>query len=143
LENVPAPLPAEPERPVRAAQADSTITLPAQTIAPGQGELVLDFQLPAKHHLSLEAPQRAQMRVEGNGAKLEKSDVRDRAVTLPLRIPLEVANSGEGTVIVSAGLFYCTDTNSVCKARSLRLKVPFKVAEGASKQITVRQPVEG
>ncbi len=143
LQNVPQPAPAEPDRPIRPINPeDGTITLAAQTVAPGKSELVLDFALPAGHHLNADAPQRVQLRVEGNGAKVGKTDLRDKSVILPLRVPIEAAQNGEGTIFVSAGLFYCTDAGGVCKVRALRLKVPFKVAEGAAREIRVRQNVE-
>jgi len=142
LENLPAPLPAEPDHPVRPQKADNTIVLPVTKLAPGKGELVLDLQLPAQHHLNIEAPQRVQMRVEGAGAKLGKAELRDKAVTLPLRVPLEVAGTGEGAVIVSLGLSYCSDARGVCKVRALRFKAPFAVEADGGKEIVVRRSVE-
>jgi DNA-binding beta-propeller fold protein YncE len=143
FDGLPTPKPAEPSRPVRPVDPEAgTITLPVQTVAPGQGNLVLDLQLPAKHHLNKEAPQRVQLRAEGQGVKLAQSDLRGDKVSLPLRVPLEVSNTGEGTVIASTAVYYCSDTNGTCLVRSLRFKVPYKIAPDGAAQLTVKQNVE-
>ena len=143
FDGLPMPKPAEPERPIRPVDPEAgTITLPVQTIAPGKGHLVLDLQLPAKHHLNKEAPQRIQMRVEGQGVKLSAADLRGTKISLPLRVPIEAAKSGEGTVITSAAVYYCSDSNGTCLVRSLRFKIPYKIAEGGAAQLTVKQNVE-
>ncbi len=143
FDGLPMPKPAEPERPIRPVDPEAgTITLPVQTIAPGKGNLVLDLQLPAKHHLNKDAPQRIQMRVEGEGVKLSAADLRGTKISLPLRVPLEAVKSGEGTVITSAAVYYCSDTNGTCLVRSLRFKIPYKIAAGGAAQLTVKQNVE-
>ncbi len=143
FDGLPLPKPAEPSRPIRPVDPEAgTITLPLQTIAPGKSHLVLDLQLPAQHHLNKEAPQRVQLRVEGQGVKLAESDLRGTKVNLPLHVPLEAANSGEGTVITSAAVYYCSDKSGTCLVRSLRFKIPYKIAEGGAAQLTVKQNVE-
>jgi thiol-disulfide isomerase/thioredoxin len=143
LVGLPQPKPAEPSRPVRPVNPEAgTITLPVQTLAPDATHFVLDLQLPAKHHLNKEAPQRVQLRAEGNGVKLSQSEVRGDKVSLPLRVPLVAAQSGEGTIITSVSVFYCSDANGTCKVRTMRFKAPFKIAAGGAKEIKVRQGVE-
>jgi DNA-binding beta-propeller fold protein YncE len=143
FDGLPMPKPAEPARPVRPVDPEAgTITLPVQTIAPGKGNLVLDLQLPAAHHLNQDAPQRVQMRVEGQGVKLSATDLRGKQVTLPLRVPIEAAASGEGLVITAAAVYYCSDKNGTCKVRSFRFKIPYKIAANGAAQLTVKQNVE-
>lgn len=143
FDGLPTPKPAEPERPIRPVDPEAgTITLPIQTLAPGQGHLLLDLQLPAKHHLNADAPQRVQVRVEGQGVKAAQNDLRGKTVSLPLRVPLSVDNTGEGTLITSAAVYYCSDNNGTCKVRSLRLKLPYRIAVGGAAELKAQQNVE-
>lgn len=143
FDGLPMPKPAEPARPIRPVDPEAgTITLPLQTLAPGKSNLVLDLQLPAKHHLNKEAPQRVQLRAEGQGVKLSANDLRGTKITLPLRVPIDVAASGEGTIITSAAVYYCSDTNGTCLVRSLRFKIPYKIAADGAAQLIVKRDVE-
>ncbi|HEX8834269.1 MAG TPA: thioredoxin-like domain-containing protein [Abditibacteriaceae bacterium] len=129
LQNVPSPLPAEPERAPKPKSAeDGTIVLDSQNIAANtRGELVLNLQLPAGHHLSVDAPQRFEARAEGNGLQLAANTVPSEKYKLPLQVGLKTGAIGGGSVIVSTTVFYCTDQNGLCKIKRLRFRVPFVV----------------
>lgn len=134
LKNVPAPLPTEPERPV-APPRDDTVTLPQVVLAPNaNGELVFDAKLPPGHHLSEGAPQKFFARSEGKGVELA---MVKRKFGLPLRTPLRTGAEGKGTFVISSAIYYCTDTNGVCKIKSLRFKVPYEVRAGGGSKVVV------
>ena len=142
LKNLPAPLPAEPDRPVRPVNPDdNTITLPVTQLAPNtRGELVLEIKLPAGHDLNREAPQRFQARVEGTGVNLAATVVPADKYTLPLRVAFTTGQEGtQGTAIVSTTVYYCShDKNAVCRVKSLRFKAPFTVQAGGGSNLTLK-----
>jgi hypothetical protein len=130
LKDLPKPLPSEPARPMKNI-GDDTIALAKVTVAPNtRGELVLDAKLPADHHLSPGAPQSFFARTEGSGVKLANSSVPTAKFILPLRVPFQSGASGNGAVVVSSTVYYCTDKGGLCKTRSLRFRVQYEVAAG-------------
>nr|CAA9211035.1 FIG00430960: hypothetical protein [uncultured Armatimonadetes bacterium] len=146
LKNLPAALPAEPERPVRPiAAGKDTITLPAATLAPNaRGELVLDVVLPARHKLNPGSPQRVEARVEGQGLALARNTVPSSEFTLPLRLPFTSGAVGtSGAALVTATVFYCSEAETVCKLKTLRFRAPYTVADGGGTNLTLRAPVAG
>ncbi len=147
LKNVPAALPAEPARPLRpvaSAANDNTITLPPVQLAPDtRGELVLDVALPPGHKLNPGSSQRFEARIEGGGVVLGKTVVPTAEFTLPLRLPLSSGKAGtSGVAVASASIFYCSDTQGVCKLKSLRFRAPFTVAKGGGRSLTLRTVLE-
>lgn len=142
LKNVPQPLPAEADRPIRPRGEDGTIELPLARLAPNaQGQLVLDVKLPAAHHLNKESPQRFQARVEGKGLTLAKTTVPTAEFKLPLTVEFNAGNAGErGAAIVSTSVFYCSDNKGVCLMKSLRFRAPYEIAAGGANKLTL--PVE-
>ena len=144
LSGVPKPLTAEPARAPQATTEDGLVTLPSATLAPNQkGELVLDVQLPAKHHLNTASPQRVFARVEGGSATLAQNSLTDTAVTLPLRVTLQTGAAGsKGAVVLSATIYYCSDTDKICKVQSLRLRAPFTVQADGSRELKLATKLE-
>jgi DNA-binding beta-propeller fold protein YncE/thiol-disulfide isomerase/thioredoxin len=136
FKNLPAALPAEPERvPVVAASVAATPgsgVLPAQTLAPGAaGELVLNVALPAGFKLNKEAPQKFDAKIEGAGLSLSQTKIRNADFHLPLRVKFTGGKVGQsGTVVASVTVNYCSDNNSVCKFKTLELRAPFVVQNG-------------
>ncbi|HVF10955.1 MAG TPA: hypothetical protein VNA16_09145, partial [Abditibacteriaceae bacterium] len=143
LKNLPAPLPAEPERmPQSGSTQDGTLTLPVTNLAPNaKGELILDARLPALHHLNQESPQRFFARVEGTGLKLSRVSVPAAQFKLPLRVAFSTGAGGtRGAVVVSATVFYCTEgRGAVCKFQSLRFRAPFVVQEGGTTKLVLEE----
>lgn len=135
LKNVPAPLPAEPERPV-APPRDDTITLQKVVLAPNSnGALVFAAQLPADHKLTADAPQKFYARIEGQGAELAM--VKRAGFQLPLKTPLRTMDSGQGFVLVNSTIYYCTEVGGLCKTKTLRFRVPYEVRAGGAMTITL------
>ncbi|MDF2441742.1 MAG: hypothetical protein JWN98_2726 [Abditibacteriota bacterium] len=143
LKGLPTALPAEPERtPEKVDLEANTIQLPPTVLAPNaRGEMVLNIKLPAGHHLNDLSPQRVQMRIEGSGATIEKAIVTGKNVTLPLRVPLSAGATGKGSLVVSAAIFYCTDSAGVCKVGSLRLRAPFEIKEGGNTDLVLKAAI--
>jgi thiol-disulfide isomerase/thioredoxin len=135
LKNVPAPLPAEPERPVTPPR-DDTVTLQKVVLAPNaNGELVFAAQLPANHKLTADTPQKFFARVEGRGAELAM--VKRGKFQLPLTTPLRTTEAGEGSLLVNSTIYYCTEVGGLCKTKTLRFRVPYEVRAGGQTKITL------
>lgn len=141
LKGLPAAGPAEPQRPLRQANADDhTIVLPVTALAPNaRGELVLDIKLPDGYGLNPEAHPRFQARIEGSGLKLDRTTVAAADYKLPLHVAFSTGQEGaQGTVVVSTAVYYCSHgKNAVCRVKSLRFKAPFKLQAGGSSTLTL------
>ena len=144
LKNLPAPLPAEPERSVRVPPADKDlITAPPARLAPGMtGKLVLDLRLPPGQKLAAGSPHRFEARVEGEGLTLAESVLPTARYVLPLSLPLTSAKAGTGEVMVTTTLFYCSDTDKTCSMKTLRFRLPYEIAEGAGSTLSFKHQVE-
>ncbi len=144
LKDLPPVRAAEPQRPVRPVDEDAnTITLQKVILKPNSaGEVVFDVQLPPQHHLNAESPQRVQARVEGTGAKLSSALVSGTDVKLPLRLPLQVGATGEGSVVLSASIYYCTDAAGLCKFKTLRFRAPFEVSVDGADNLKIGAKIE-
>lgn len=133
-----APNALAPEAP-RGETADvKTVASTRDTVlAPGAATLQLSIQLPAKHHLNEESPQRIVLKTEG-GATLSTTTIKGQAVQLRTTVPLKVPASGAGAVNIDATIFYCLEgKNAVCKLKSVKTRVPFVVGSGGAKTLTV------
>lgn len=141
LKNLPAALPAEPERsPVPVDPDADAVKVPLANLAPNtQGEVVLELKLPAGYHVSPDAQHRVRLSVEGEGVTLAKATVPPADVALPLRIPLTTGKAGsKGSVGVKVSLFYCSDSAKVCRMKTLNFRAPFEVRDDGAKAITIK-----
>jgi hypothetical protein len=135
LTNLPRPLPAEVVR--SSAPQGGVITASTVQVAPNtSGTLVLNVALPQGFHLTVDAPQSVQARVEGNGVKLATKSLKDKSVKLPIQMNFASMSRGKGTFVVSANLNYCADDNGICKINALRLRVPFEVTARGSASVS-------
>lgn len=121
----------------------------------GNGDLVVNVELPAGYHLNPAAPQRYRAHVEsgprqfgfwsatetgaiGHDMSVAKT-VKD--LKLPLRIPFQAFAAGTASVSVQLTLFYCREDNTgVCRIKTLVWQIPIEVtnAAGAAKEIVVQ-----
>lgn len=138
LKNLPPPLPADPERPIRPAAAkDDTVTAPLVRLAPGStGQLTLDLRLPAGQKLGPDSPHRFQATVEGEGVKLAESAVPAARYRLPLTVPLTTSASGKGAVLVTTTVFYCSEADKTCSMKALKFRLPYEISAGGGTTLT-------
>ena len=109
------------------------VSLAAQTVQPGQGEVVLNLQLPPGYKMNPYAPSAMAWQVDGHLLTLEPSTNR---TLLEPQFPLSLSatfQQGQGQLSVDLDIFYCeAETERICLIEQVRLIVPVQVqAEGA------------
>ncbi len=121
-----------------AAFRGDLVTLEPLTVGAGQGELVLDVQLPAGYKINDLAPFGMAWQVEGGAITLAPD--ADRSIvapTFPLTIPASFAE-GAGTLIGDLTLYYCEDeTAQICLIQQVRLQVPLRVQGSGERSLRV------
>ena len=113
------------------------IKTPAQQLrSGGNAVLEINVDLPHGYHLNDMAPQRYKISVD-NGKTItvdEKVAARSaKDLKLPLRIPLNVVNTGSTNVRAQATLFYCREDNTgTCHIKTLVWEIPIEVTTDAN-----------
>jgi thiol-disulfide isomerase/thioredoxin len=110
-----------------------TLTLEAQTVAPGTGTLTLSLQLPDGYKLNAQAPSRVVLSVDGKEVSFEGAESEKvlQHPTFPLTVPLKTTE-GEARVKATLILYYCeTKKESLCYFKEARVDVPIRVQSGA------------
>ena len=98
--------------------------------------LEINVDLPPGYHLNPVAPQRYKVSVDGGKSvtvdeKLAASNAKD--LKLPLRIPLNVVNTGSTNLRAQATLFYCREDNTgTCRIKTLVWEIPIEVIPNGS-----------
>jgi methionine-R-sulfoxide reductase len=134
LKNLPAPLPAEPQHAPPSTSSDAALVLASQRLAPdSKGEIIFDVKLPAGYHLNKIAPQKWQARIEGARLALDKATVNGKAFALPLRVKYSSLASGNGVLVVSSSVYYCTDDMGICKMQPVKIRAPFTIQKGGAR----------
>ncbi len=120
------------------------ITLPEQTAAPGDGEIVLEILLPAGYKLNALAPFSADWVASGEAVIIAEGNQRQRipAPELPLRVPVRLVE-GSDLLHVDLTIYYCEAVNeSLCFIEQVSLDAPVTVAAGDGQpQVTLAHTV--
>lgn len=114
------------------ALEDPVVELPAQTVAPGQGELVFAIEMPEGYKLNELAPFTA---ITASNTALdvpaESQDYRQILPELPVRLPV---NFVEGKDVISTDftIYWCEGVNqTLCFVDRVTITVPITVESGA------------
>lgn len=113
------------------------IKVPKQQLRAGtDGALVIDVELPAGYHLNPAAPQRYNVTVnDGKAISIEAALAKRSAkdLSLPVRVPLQLASAGSATLRVQLTLFYCREDNTgTCRIKTLVWSAPVEVVADSS-----------
>jgi hypothetical protein len=120
-----------------------TITMPPQTIKAGaEGQLMIDFELPAGYKLNPAAPVNYAVYVRGDGIQVPDSGrpLSVHAIDLPLTIPWQTSpGTHRAALDVEATFYWCrADDTGVCMIQSSRWHVPFETSEiDGNRQLTL------
>ena len=113
------------------------IKTPAQQLRTGANAVLeINVDLPEGYHLNPLAPQRYKISVDGGQSitvdeKLASRSAKD--LKLPLRIPLNVVNTGSTNLRAQTTLFYCREDNTgTCRIKTLVWQIPIEVTANAS-----------
>jgi len=114
------------------AGAADTITLPLQTVAPGQVQLTVKLVLPPGTKLNPEAPSSLSLTSQDPKViKVEKKYAGNlTAAKLPvkLRVP---AKPGQTTLQAEFKINFCDDQGGLCFMRDATLQLPVQVSKDA------------
>jgi thiol-disulfide isomerase/thioredoxin len=119
------------------------ITMPAQTLKAGaEGQLTINFELPAGYKLNPAAPVNYTVHVRGDGIQVPSSghSLAAHAIELPLRVAFQTASGTHRAELdVEATFYWCREDNTgVCMIQSTRWHVPVEISEAAdNRQLTV------
>jgi hypothetical protein len=132
-----------PDRPVTViggnAALGASLTLDAQTVSAGRGEVVLQFTLPDGYKLN----SLAQSLVEIQSLDAPFSFPRDtwEINDLEARIPVQFT-TGSGTLALAVTLFYCeAEQETVCLVDQLSITAPITVSDEGNTTITIPHTV--
>ncbi len=110
-----------------------TMTLDAQTVAPGQGTATINITLPEGWHVNLDAPPfQATWAVDGKVAQIDAAN-REMQVhdpIFPLSVPVTLT-AGETEVSVDTVLYYCNDDQTICTIDRRTVIAPLTVSDDA------------
>ncbi len=120
-----------------AAPNAEEIMTPAQQLRTGANAVLeINVDLPAGYHLNPLAPQRYKISVDNGKTitideKLASRSTKD--LKLPLRIPLNIVNTGSTNVRAQATLFYCREDNTgTCRIKTLVWQIPIEVTANSN-----------
>lgn len=116
-----------------------TIRLPLQTIAPGQGKILIDFKLPANHEFATEAPSTVFVRTK-DPQVLHTRQSQPEPLNLKA-LPYSLTYTAQpGTTVIAADLrvHFCDEKSKICLSDFMRVKFPVQVKDGASDSLPLK-----
>lgn len=121
-----------------------TIQLPLQKIAPGSGQIVIDFTLPENHEFALEAPASLWTRIK-NPQLLQVLPFQAKPVPLDLsKLPHTIryeAIAGQTIFVTDARIHFCNKDVKICLTEWIRIKFPVEISSGNPSLINLKIPV--
>src|SRR6185295_9367234 len=137
-----------PAKSMEKSAADSgpnaeALTLPSQRLRTGsKAFLTINVDLPDGYHLNPAAPQRYKVSVDKESSiKIDASLAAQvsKELTLPLRIPISVLQSGEANIRAQVTLYYCREDNTgTCRIKTLVWQAPIEISEAADAATEVK-----
>ena len=112
-------------------------------IGPGQNTLVIDLLPPEGGELTLGAPIVVEVMASGEGLRFPEPRRRAKIGedAPPLRLPMEVAATGQGGVRLEVSYFWCTIDDAACVPSQLTLDVIFERGDGPGEALVAVQPL--
>ncbi|MCB1247547.1 MAG: hypothetical protein KDB69_09800, partial [Acidimicrobiia bacterium] len=110
------------------------------TLAPGDGTLVLAYELPSGFKVNPDAP--SSISVDGVALSLV-GDGDLTGVALPARVPVTVVDDGTSPVTIDVNLIYCAENaESLCFIDRMRWELTVEVGNGSS-ELTLGRRIDG
>jgi DNA-binding beta-propeller fold protein YncE len=120
------------------------VTLPEQTVAAGDGEIVLNIALPDGYKLNNLAPFTSEWTVSGDAITIADADRKQQIVEpeLPIRVPVKLTE-GDDLLHGDLTIYYCEAVQeSLCFIDQVSIDVPVTVAaSGTSSEITLERTI--
>ena len=121
---------------------DVVISLPAQTVAAGEGEIVLRIILPEGYKINAIAPSRAEWNTADEAIEIAEADRAQPIGDDEMRLPVTL-REGEDMLYGYLTIYYCEAVNeTLCFIDETEVEVPVTVqAEGAETEIVVERAI--
>jgi sugar lactone lactonase YvrE len=112
-------------------------------LAPGEGKLVLDVQLPEGYKVNQLAPSSIEWQVEDGIVELPPdADLHAAALHFPLEWDVTF-DAGAGDLTGDLTIFYCeAEKQSVCLIEQVRLEAPLEVGQGDNQVLKLQYRIE-
>jgi DNA-binding beta-propeller fold protein YncE len=111
------------------------------TVAPGDGEFLLDIRLPGGYKVNEDAPSSVVWSVGGSAVNLPETDHSLTGVKFPVSIPAVFVEGG-GEVTADLTVIYCRDdAESLCLIEQIRFTGPVTVAAGGTSSVVFTHEV--
>ena len=119
------------------------INVPSQRLRTGsKGFLTINVDLPDGYHLNPAAPQRYKLSVDKESSIKIDSGLAaqvSKDLTLPLRIPISVLQSGDANIRAQVTLYYCREDNTgTCRIKTLVWQAPIEISDAADAATEVK-----
>ncbi len=125
------------------APSGEPIRLDAQTVAPGESQLIVDIGVPQGYRLNDTAPFELHI-VPGDGNAVVPADKADLAVvqpTMPITLPITL-KTGQTDLIADVDVYYCDAINeTLCYVSRLHLTAPLTIAAGGAPSVKLAYTV--
>ncbi|HVU12665.1 MAG TPA: thioredoxin-like domain-containing protein [Phototrophicaceae bacterium] len=124
-----------------AAQAQ-VITLPAQTVASGEGTIHVQITLPENYQINPDAPSGSEWNNEGSAIDIPEAGRMQSFNTADFSVPI-MLTAGSDTLHGYLTTYYCEhDQQSLCFIDDVQIEVPVTVsADATSKEITIARTI--
>lgn len=107
------------------------LDLPEQTVAPGEGEIVLNIVLPEGYKINELAPSLAEWRIGNDNAFIAEEDRIQSIDSTEVRVPVRF-EEGEGDVLGYLNVYYCeAEEQTLCYLDEVRVHIPVSISADA------------
>ena len=110
------------------------VELPTQTVSPGDGDLLIELNIPIGYKLNADAPQRIELSSSGAAITVPEAwaDYREVNPETPYNIGLTLS-AGEATLTGDMQIYWCEAVNeSLCFIQDATVVIPVVVADDAT-----------
>jgi DNA-binding beta-propeller fold protein YncE len=121
---------------------DEAITLPEQTVAAGEGAILVRILLPDGYKINSDAPSRSEWNNEGEAIDIPEAERAQGFDTAEFRVPVTLDEGGD-TLHGVLTTYYCeAERETLCFIDDVRIEVPVTVsADAVATEIVVERAI--
>jgi hypothetical protein len=121
---------------------NTELTLPEQTVAPGEGEIVLHIALPEGYKVNEDAPSQVAWTSDGDAISLDEETATQSLEDIELRVPVSLSE-GDANLSGVLTIYYCEAVNeTLCFIDEVNVQMPVVVSEdGDASELMVEREI--
>jgi thiol-disulfide isomerase/thioredoxin len=117
------------------------IELAEQTVAAGEGEILLNITLPEGYKINDLAPSQAEWRSEGEALMIDEAQQSLPIESVEVRVPVTLS-AGSATLYGDLSIYYCeAEEQTLCFIDQVTVEAPVVVAEGGGSAVVVEREI--